>query len=186
MAILGAGEDGQSCREDLNRHSCWREEVPHRSEVATGTDRENDRTKRGGNLSGGVTRGGRPSGTPIGEGSVRCTDNGERHQKNDVRQRSKSALPRLQSSQHLRGRIVANDHYDPPPYIAQRYSWAIGTELILTTPGRAYRPLGRGDSDLQNPMSDVGRDSRGASLRIDLFDNAHPRSDMTEQGVRVR
>jgi hypothetical protein len=42
---------------------------------------------------------------------------------------------------------------------------------------------GRGDGDLQHPMSDVRWDSGGASLRIDLFDNGHPRNHMTEQGV---
>ena len=46
--------------------------------------------------------------------------------------------------------------------------------------------LGRGDGDLQHPVGDVGRDTGGASLRIDLLDNAHPRGDMAEQGVRVR
>ena len=46
--------------------------------------------------------------------------------------------------------------------------------------------LGRGDSDLQHPVRYVGRDARGAPLRVDLLDNAHPRRDMAEQRVRSR
>jgi hypothetical protein len=50
-------------------------------------------------------------------------------------------------------------------------------------PGELSPASGRGDRDLQHPVSDVGRYSRRAALCIDLLDNAHPRRDVTEQRI---